>query len=93
MTQKIINTEHVGKMLTASGLQPADQEVVIGLLERFANEVTGIMAETMDAAPPVGLLPLMSLMSMVLNAMGRKTAQATAETCLDILKGARDAQG
>lgn len=92
MTQKIVNTEYVRTMLTASGLQPADQEVVLTLLERFANEVTGIMAEALDATPPVGLLPLMSLMAMVLNAMGKKTAQITAETCLDILKGARNAQ-
>lgn len=93
MSMKVIDTDKVRKMLIESGMGEADREVVVDLIDRFGIEVAALMTETLDAAPSVTYLSVMSLMAMALTTMGKKSRELAIKTCIEVLGGDPDAQG
>jgi len=93
MSMKVIDTDKVRKMLIKSGMGEADREVVVDLIDRFGIEVAALLVETLDAAPSVAYLSVISLMAMVLTTMGKKSREIAINTCIEVLGGDPDAQG
>jgi len=79
----VINKSVVIDMLNRSPFDQATKDILLPLIVRFGEEVTAVVVEHLDSAPPGTRIVTLAIFAHILSSMSKKYANIAVEEAME----------